>query len=186
MRVAVVHDWLTGMRGGERVLEGLLDLFPSAEIFTLLHVPGSVSPWIEARPIHTSGLSALPGAARWYRYALPVLPRLIERFDLRGFDLVISSSHCVAKGARAPAGVPHVCYCHTPMRYVWDEYDAYFGRGRAPPHVRAVMRLAAPRLRAWDRRSAGRVTAFVANSRNVGARIRRHYGRDAAVVYPPV
>jgi glycosyltransferase involved in cell wall biosynthesis len=186
MRVAVVHDWITGMRGGERVLEALLLLFPRAELFTLVHVPGSVPPSIEARPVHVPALGRTRLAARYYRHGLPFMPALVERFDLAGFDLVISSSHCVAKGVRPPPGVPHLCYCHTPMRYVWDQYDAYFGAGRASLPVRAAMLLAAPGLRRWDRGSAGRVTAFVANSRHVRDRIRRHYGREAEVVYPPV
>lgn len=186
MRVALIHDWLTGMRGGERVLEAFIDLFPSCEIFTLVHVPGRVSPKIEARPIHTSLIDALPGAHRHYRYYLPLFPRAIERFDLRGHDLVISVSHCVAKGVRVPAGVPHLSYCLTPMRYVWDLYDLYFGPGRGNPLVRAAMKAAAPRLRRWDVQTAGRVTRFVAISRHVEERIRRIYGRDADVVYPPV
>jgi glycosyltransferase involved in cell wall biosynthesis len=186
MRVALVHDWLTGMRGGERVLEGLLELFPDAEIFTLVHAPGTVSARIEARPIHVPPGGRLRLATRHYRYALPLLPALVERFDLRAFDLVISSSHCVAKGVRPPAGTPHLCYCHTPMRYVWDQYDAYFGRGRATVPVRAAMGALAPRLRDWDRTSAVRVTSFVANSRHVRERIRRCYEREAAVVHPPV
>ena len=185
-RTALVHDWLTGMRGGERVLEALIALLPGAEIFTLLHVPGSVSATIEARPIHTSLLDRLPMARRTYRYALPLMPRAVEGFDLAGFDLVVSSSHCVAKGARAPVGVPHVCYCHTPMRYVWDQYEAYFGPGRASPPVRRAMAALAPRLRAWDRSSAAGVGTFVANSEHVRGRIRRFYGRDAHVVHPPV
>lgn len=186
MRVALVHDWLTGMRGGEAVLEGLLEIFPDAEIFTLVHVPGSVSPRIEARPVHASFVDRLPGAARWYRYYLPLFPAAAEAMDLRGFDLVVSSSHCVAKGVRPPAGVPHLCYCHTPMRYVWDQYREYFGPGRAGPAVRAAMWALAPALRAWDVRSSSRVTRFVANSRHVRGRIASAYGRDASVVHPPV
>lgn len=186
MRVALVHDWLTGMRGGERVLEALIELFPDSDVFTLVHVPGSVSERIESRPIHASRLNTLPLSRRFFRWALPVLPSLVETFDLRGYDLVVSSSHCVAKGARAPAGVPHVCYCHTPMRYVWDQYDAYFGAGRARPPVRLAIRALAPRLRAWDRASARRVTTFVANSAHVRHRIRTCWNRDAIVVHPPV
>ncbi|GMV05521.1 MAG: putative glycosyl transferase [Gemmatimonadota bacterium] len=186
MRVALVHDWLTGMRGGEAVLEGLLELFPDAEIFTLLHARGSVSPRIEERPVHASLLDRVPGVARWYRYALPLFPRAVESLDLSGFDLVVSSSHCVAKGVRPPPGVPHLCYCHTPMRYVWDQYDAYFGPGRASTPVRAAMAMLAPRLRAWDVRTAARVTRFVANSHHVRRRIAETYGRDASVVHPPV
>ena len=186
MRVAIVHDWLTGMRGGERVLDALLDLHPDAEIFTLLHVPGSVSHRIEARPIHTTFVQSVPFVGRHYRRLLPLFPRAVESLDVRGFDLVLSSSHCVAKGVRVPTGVPHVCYSHTPMRYVWDQQEAYFGRGRAGPAVRVAMSVAAPRLRAWDVRTAAGVDHFVANSRHVRDRIRRYYRRDAAVVHPPV
>jgi glycosyltransferase involved in cell wall biosynthesis len=186
MRVALVHDWLTGMRGGERVLEELIRLFPDAEIFTLVHQPGSVSRAIEGRPIHTSLLDRMPLGRSRYRWFLPLMPRAVAAFDLRGFDLVVSSSHCVAKGAPVPAGVPHLCYCHTPMRYVWDQYDAYWGAGRAPAVARAAMRLAAPGLRRWDVVSSNRVTRFVANSDFVRERIERYYGRDAAVVHPPV
>jgi len=186
MRVALVHDWLTGMRGGERVLEALIALYPDSDIFTLVHVPGSVSARIEERPIRVSALDGIPGSARFYRHALPLMPRLIERFDLSGYDLVVSSSHCVAKGAIAPAGVPHVCYCHTPMRYAWDQYDAYFGADRASAPVRLAMRAVAPQLRKWDVASAGRADGIVANSYHVRTRIRNCWGRDSTVVYPPV
>lgn len=182
----MVHDWLTGMRGGERVLHELLELLPDAEIFTLVHRPGSGSSRIEARPIHTSFLDRLPFARARYPHLLPLMPWAVGRFDLRGFDLVVSSSHCVAKGVPVPDGVPHLCYCHTPMRYVWDQYDAYWAPGRASAPVRAAMAMVAPRLRAWDVRTAGGVDRFVANSRFVAGRIRRHYGRSATVVHPPV
>jgi glycosyltransferase involved in cell wall biosynthesis len=185
MRVALVHDWLTGMRGGEKVLEALLELLPSAEIFTLLHVRGSVSAAIEARRVHTSFVQRLPGAARHYRRYLPLFPAAIERLDLSGHDLVVSCSHCVAKGA-LPRGAPHLSYCNTPMRYVWDQFDAYFGAGRAGPLTRLAASAAAPALRRWDQGSAGRVDRFVANSEHVRARIRRFYGRDASVIHPPV
>lgn len=186
MRVALAHDWLTGMRGGERVLEAMVDLYPDAEIHTLLHVPGSVSPKIEARPIHTSFLQRVPGARTRYRWLLPLFPAAAERLRPGPVDLLISSSHCVAKGVRAPAGTPHLCYCHTPMRYVWDLYDEYFGPGRAGPLVRAVAPALAARLRRWDVESAGRVDAFLANSEHIAERIRRCWGRDAEVVHPPV
>jgi hypothetical protein len=120
MRVALVHDWLTGMRGGERCLEAFCELFPEADLFTLVHVPGSVSPVVERRRITTSFIQRLPGAAAGYRRYLPLFPAAIRRFDLRGYDLVLSSSHAVAKSVPVPAGTLHVCYCFTPMRYVWD------------------------------------------------------------------
>ena len=185
MRVALIHDWLTGMRGGERCLEVFCELFPDADLFTLLHVPGSVSPVIERHRIVTSFVQRLPWAARRYRYYLPLFPAAVEAFDLRGYDLVLSSSHCVAKGARPAAGGTHVSYCLTPMRYVWDLYDDYFG-DRASPLVRAAMPPIAARLRRWDRRSSARVGRFVAISRHVAARIARCYDRTADVVYPPV
>ena len=139
MRVALVHDWLTGMRGGEKALERLCEVFPEAELFTLLHVPGSVSPLIERRPVHTAFTQHLPFVRRAYRHYLPIFPAAIERFDFHGLYRVVSCSHCVAKSAIVPAGIPHLCYCLTPMRYAWDQFDAYFGperigarRGAAP------------------------------------------------------
>ena len=186
MRVAVVHDWLTGMRGGERVLEAILAIVGDADIFTLLYVPGSVSEAIEAHTIHTSFIDRIPFAETRYRHLLPLFPAAIERFDLRGYDLIVSSSHCVAKGVITPAGVPHLCYCHTPMRYVWDQYDTYFAPGRASAPVRAGMHVAAARLRRWDVRTAKRPTTIVANSAHVRARVQMYWQRDANVVYPPV
>jgi glycosyltransferase involved in cell wall biosynthesis len=173
------------MRGGERCLEVFCELFPDADLFTLLHVPGSVSPLIEGRRIVTSFVQRLPAVATRYRYYLPLFPRAVESFDLRGYDLVLSSSHCVAKGARPAPGVPHVSYCFTPMRYVWDLYDDYFGRG-AGHLTRLLMPPLAARLRRWDRESSARVGRFAAISRHVAARIERDYGRTAEVIHPPV
>ncbi|HZX42850.1 MAG TPA: glycosyltransferase family 4 protein, partial [Myxococcaceae bacterium] len=150
MRVALVHDWLTGRRGGELVLAQLVRLFPDSEIFTLLHVPGSVGEDVESRPIHTSPLQQLPGIAHHYRAALPLMPAALRFLDTRGFDLVISSSHCVAKGARVPPGTPHLAYVHSPMRYMWDQFDAYFGPGRAGLPVRLAAAAVRPALQAWD------------------------------------
>jgi len=186
MRVAIVHDWLTGMRGGEKVLEVLCDLWPDADLYTLLHVPGSVSPAIERRRIHTSFLQNLPGAAVRYRHYLPFFPLASRALRPRDCDLVFSTSHCVAKAAVAPPGAVHLSYVHTPMRYVWDMYDDYFGPGRAGLPVRAAMRLLRPWLRWWDARTAPRVDHFIANSEHVRERIQRHYGRDATVIHPPV
>ena len=186
VRVALVHDWLTSMRGGEKVLEALLELFPRADLFTLLHVRGSVSEAIEARRVHTSFVQHLPASARRYRAYLPLFPRAIESFDLTDYDLVVSSSHCVAKGVIPPPGVPHVSYCHTPMRYLWDQKDSYLAPGRAHPLTRAAAPLLINHLRRWDRDSAARVDHFVANSDHVRERIRRYWGRAAAVVHPPV
>ncbi len=184
LRVALVHDWLTGMRGGEKVLETIAGLFPGAPIFTLLHLRGSVSPALEAHPIETSFLQRVPGIGRRYRSFLPLFPAAIEDLDLAGFDLVISSSHCVAKGVIPPPGAVHVCYCHTPMRYAWDQEHVYFPRRRGL--VARLRSLALSRLRTWDAASAPRVDHFLANSSFVAERIRRYYGREAEVLAPPV
>jgi glycosyltransferase involved in cell wall biosynthesis len=186
IRVALVHDWLTGRRGGELVLAQLVRLFPGSEIFTLLHVPGSVGPDVESRPIHTSPLQRVPGVAHRYRTLLPLMPVALRRLDLRGFDLVVSSSHCVAKGARVPPGVPHLAYVHSPMRYMWDQFDAYFGPGRASLPVRLAAAASRPALQAWDRRTAADPDALVANSQHVARRIARFWGREAEVIHPPV
>ena len=180
-RVAVIHDWLTGMRGGEQVLEGILDLVPNAEIFTLFHFPGAVSQKIESHRIHTSRLQRLARRVHDYRTLLPLFPRAVRQWDFRGFDVVISSSHCVAKGVNAQ-GKPHVCYCHTPMRYIWDRFDDYFPWSK--PVSRLAMSALAPWLRHWDVATAAGVTGFAANSTFVQQRIREHYRRDSTVVHP--
>ncbi len=185
VRAVLVHDWLTGMRGGEKVLEAFCRLLPGAPIFTLLHLPGTVSGRIESHPIRTSFLQHMPLVGRFYRHYLPLFPRAVESFRLPGVDLVLSSSHCVAKGVEVPAGAVHVSYVHTPMRYVWDLYDAYFGSGRGGT-ARLVMPWLRPLLQRWDVRTAARVDHFVANSAHVAARIRRHYRRRAVVIHPPV
>jgi glycosyltransferase involved in cell wall biosynthesis len=182
LRVVLVHDWLTGIRGGEKVLEVLCRRWPAAPLYTLLHRAGSVGPAIADRDVRTSVLQRLPGVHRYYRYLLPVMPWAVG-WRLPDCDVVVSSSHCVAKGVRPPDGVPHVCYCHTPMRYAWHLRDSYF-RGHALKR-RAVDALLG-RLRDWDRRTAGRVTHFVANSEVVRRRIAECYGRDSTVIYPPV
>ena len=182
--VALVHDWLTGMRGGEKVLEEIAALFPGSPIYTLFHFAGSVSPALEAHPIHRSFLQRAPGARRHYRRYLPLFPAAIEDFDLSAHRLVVSTSHSVAKGAVPAPDALHVCYCHSPMRYAWDQEHAYFPRRRG---VAARLRsLALSRLRTWDVCSAARVDAFVANSRFVAHRIERYYRRDATVIAPPV
>jgi glycosyltransferase involved in cell wall biosynthesis len=184
LRTAVVHDWLNGMRGGEKVLEAILPLVPDPTIFTLFHVPGSVSPAIERHPIRASYLNRLPFARRHYRHYLPLFPSAVESFDLSGFDLVVSSSHCVAKGAIAPPGAPHLCYCHTPVRYAYEQFDLYFPAGRT--RFRTLKSAAIARLRAWDVATASRPTRYLANSSAVAERIARHYGRPATVCHPPV
>ncbi|MBK8230290.1 MAG: glycosyltransferase [Candidatus Eisenbacteria bacterium] len=184
MKVALVQDWLTGMRGGEKVFERFCRRFPEAPIYTLVHVPGSVSGAIESHPIHASFVQGLPGAQKRYQRYLPLFPAAIERFDLRGYDLVLSSSHCAAKGVIVHPGTRHLCYCHTPMRYVWSSYEEYFGSGRVSGLAARVLPFVASYLRQWDQLSASRVDSFAANSAHVARRIRRYYGRDARVIHP--
>lgn len=183
VRVALVHDWLTGMRGGERVLSHVCRMFPGADLYTLIRVPGVTDEHIERMPIRASWMSKLPGVKRYYRHLLPLMPWTVGRFDLSEYELTISLSHCVAKGFRRDPAATHVCYCFTPMRYVWEQVGDDAGRGGlAAMGLRALK----PWLRAWDLKSAGNVTAFAANSANTAARVRRCYGREAEVVYSPV
>jgi glycosyltransferase involved in cell wall biosynthesis len=171
------------MRGGERCLEVFCELFPDAPVFTLLHVPGSVSPSIERRRIVTSFVQRLPAAATRYRHYLPLFPAAVRGLSLRGYDLVLSLSHCVAKAVRVPAGALHLCYCFTPMRYAWDLEDDY--ARSAGWLTRMALPPVAAALRRWDRRTGG-VDEFVAISRHIAERIHRVYGRGAEVIHPPV
>lgn len=174
------------MRGGEAVLEAMLELLPRAELLTLLHVPGSVSPKISSRVHGTSWLQRVPGADRRYRHFLPAMPAAIESLDVSGYDLIVSSSHCVAKGVRKRSDAVHLSYVHAPMRYIWDRFDEYFGPGQASPVVRLAARALRPALQAWDRRVSqpARVDRLVSNSRFISDRIRDAYGRDSVCVYP--
>ncbi len=182
LRVALVHDWLTGMRGGEKVLQEIASRFPDSPIFTLFHLPGSVSDALESHPIYTSSLQRAPLLARHYRSYLPLFPGAIERFDLSSFDLVVSSSHCVAKGVKTTG--PHLCYCHTPVRYAWDQMETYFPKSSGP--IGMVRSHLLKRLRRWDQRTADRVHRYVANSHFVAGRIKRYYDREATVIAPPI
>ncbi len=184
-RVVLVHDWLTGMRGGEKCLEPACRRWPDAPLFALLHQPGTVSEPIERLRPQTTRLNRLPGVGRYYRYLLPAMP-LAARWPIPDCDAVLSFSHCVAKAAAPPPGVPHVSYCFTPMRYAWHQRAAYFRRGRLGRAKAAAAELLLARLRAWDRRTADRVTHFVAISETIRRRIRECYGRESVVIYPPV
>ena len=185
-RVAIVHEWFTSMRGGEKCVEALCEVFPDATLFALLHNKGSVSPVIERMPIRTSWIQHLPFAAKHYRHYLPLFPAAVRSFNMRGFDLVISSHHCVAKGVATDPQTLHVCYCYTPMRYIWTQYDEYFGPQRSGLLTRMGMRLAVKSLRAWDVRTAVHPHHFIAISENVRQRIQAIYGRSSDVIYPPV
>lgn len=182
----LVHDWLTGFRGGEQVLLSLARLFPEAPIYTLLHVKGSLPEELESRTIRTTFIGKLPFARRLYRHYLPLFPLAARTLNVRGFDRVISSSHCVAKGVIPGPQARHICYCHTPMRYVWDRFDDYFGPERMGRVGSAGLSAMASRLRSWDASTAHRVHQYIANSETVAGRIRRFYERDATVIEPPV
>ncbi|HYH63100.1 MAG TPA: glycosyltransferase, partial [Urbifossiella sp.] len=185
-RVVLVHDWLTGLRGGEKCLEPLARRWPDARLLTLLHKRGSVPPDIERLRITPSRLNRLPRVDRYYRYLLPLMP-FAAGWNVTDADLVVSLSHCVAKSARPPAGVPHVCYCFTPMRYAWHMQGSYFrATGLAGKLKAAAVGALMGRIRDWDRRTADRVTHFVAISKTVRDRIRECYDRDSVVIYPPV
>lgn len=185
-RVALVHDWLTGMRGGEKVLEAVCELYPHASLFTLVHVPGSVSPAIERLAPRSSVLSSLPGIGRIYRQLLPLFPAVIEQFDLDEYDLVISTSHCAAKSVVRTGRARHVCYCFTPMRYVWDHRNAYFGPERLGAIGSGAIWPVLAWLARWDAGTSHRVDRYLADSQHVARRIRRYYNRKSAVIYPPV
>ena len=181
--VILAHDWLTGMRGGERVLEILCRAFPQAPIYTLLHNPSAVSATINSHQVKTSWLQNVPGIFKYYRNFLPLFPSAIESLRPGSANLVISTSHCVAKGLMAPPGARHLCYCFTPMRYAWVFYEEYFGNN---PLKKAVLAPLLRRLRQWDKNSSARVDYFATLSKHVRKRIKDFYGRDAEVVYPPV
>lgn len=186
LKVALIHDWLTGMRGGEKVLEVFCDMFPDSAIFTLLHEPGRVSPEIEKHQIYTSFIDKLPFKSRKYRNYLPLFPTAIELFNLKGYELILSSSHCIAKGVITPPDALHVSYIHTPMRYVWDMYHEYFGEDRLGIVGKRLIPLFANYLRMWDASSSSRVDRFIANSGHVARRINKFYGRESTVIHPPV
>jgi glycosyltransferase involved in cell wall biosynthesis len=184
--VALVHDWLTGMRGGEYVLEAIAELFPAAQIHTLLHVPGAITGPLLEHPIHTSPLQRAPFAKSRYRHYLPLMPTFAAALDVANADLVISSSHCVAKGVRKGTSAVHVSYVHAPMRYMWDRFDDYFGQGRASLPVRIAARLTRGYLQRWDRAvsQSPHVDHIVANSHFIARQITQAYGRTASVVHP--
>jgi glycosyltransferase involved in cell wall biosynthesis len=184
LRVAIVHYWLVGMRGGEKVLESLLRMFPQADIFTQANDPAKVSDLIRSKNVYTTSVARMPFSTRLYQNYLSMMPRALEELDLTAYDLVLSSEAGPAKGIIPAPDALHVCYCHSPMRYLWDQYHVY--KSEAGPMKRAVMPRMVHKLRQWDVTSASRVDAFVANSTHVQARIEKFWRRDATVVHPPV
>ena len=183
-RIALICDWLTAMRGGERCLEAICDIYPDANIFTLVHIPNSVSKIIESHKIYTSYVQRLPGDIKNFRKYLPIFPYAIRQFDLNGYDVILSFSHCVAKSVKVPEGTPHICYCHTPMRYAWHMRSEYLSKFNGLKKWGADFLL--NRLKNWDRKSSSGVTHFIANSKNIQNRIKQAYDRDSIIIYPPV
>lgn len=177
-RVALIHDWLVSYRGGEKVLEAIAELFPTVDIYTLFYKPGTIGSKLEKYPIRTSFLNKLPGSSKYYRYLLPLMPLAVERWDLRDYDLVISSSSCVAKGIIPGPRTRHICYCLTTMRYAWDQYSHYFGGHPTEAFIYPWVHY----LRMWDVTSSARVDEFIADSNFVADRIRKYYRRDANVI----
>lgn len=184
MRIAVVHHWFVTRGGGERVAECIASLFPDAEIFTLLKCPKGIPGEIQGREIHSSFLQKIPFATDYHRHMMPLYPAATEQLNLRGFDLVISSDSGPIKGVKLDEGAIHVCYCHSPMRYLYDGYEAY--RKQMGFLTRTAFSAAAGRLREWDIAAARRVTHFIANSKYVADRIKRVYGRSSEVIHPPI
>jgi glycosyltransferase involved in cell wall biosynthesis len=186
VKIALIHDWLTGMRGGERALLAFCELFPDADLFTLVQVPGATDPIIERRRVRTSPIHHLPLAGRLYRHYLPLFPIAIEQFDLDGYDLVLSTSHCAAKSVVVTGRTRHLCYCLTPMRYAWDQFDAYFGPERIGATGSRLMRPVLAAMARWDRDTEHRVHRYLAISQYVARRISLYYNRRSTIVYPPV
>ncbi|MCK9615218.1 MAG: glycosyltransferase [Candidatus Omnitrophica bacterium] len=184
MRIAIVHDWLIGMRGGEKCLEVFCELFPQADIFTLLYDGSSVSPVISCMPVKASFIQHFPFAFKKYRNYLPFFPSAIESFNLTGYDFILSSSHSVAKGAKKPKNAFHLCYCYTPMRYVWSFFEQYFGS--YPFFKKKIVGYVTKNLKKWDLKTLDRVDEFVAISKTIQKRINDIYKRSSRVIYPPV
>lgn len=184
MRVVLLHDWLTGFRGGERVLEAFCEIFPHAPIYTMFFQKGSTSSLIDQKTIYTSYLNKIPNVHKFYRKLLPLYPHAINSFKIEdNFDLVLSSSHCVIKGLKKPNGSVHISYIHSPMRYMYDQYDNYFG-ANAPGYQRAGAKVFKKYITNWDLRSNMNVDYMIANSNFVNRRISKYYGRDSKVIHP--
>lgn len=183
-KVAIIHDWLSGMRGGEKVLEVMLEVFPDADIYTLFLEGKNISEKILAHKIFVSPLNKYSFIRKRYKHFLPLFPSTIENFNLTGYDLVISSSHCVAKGIIPGPEALHVSYIHSPMRYIWDQYYSYFGNTKGIK--KSFIKRQVSKLKVWDVAASSRVDHFIANSNFVRKRIWKYYRREAAVIHPPV
>ena len=185
-KVALVHDWLIGMRGGEKCLEVICELFPQADLYTLVYQKGELSKIIESMNIKTSLIQKLPFGLKRYRHYLPLFPFAIEKFDFRRYDLIISSSHCVAKGIRKNDSTYHISYVHAPMRYVWDQFGTYFKQSRTAWYTKLGAKLMRPYLQSWDIKTSKNVNTLLCNSYNVQKKILNYYKMESQVIYPPV
>jgi len=186
-RVAIVHDWLVAMRGGEKVLEAICEIYPDADLYTIYCLRDKISRQLSRMRIKTSFIQRLVFSSKQdFRFYLPLFPLAAESFDMRNYDLIISTSHCVAKGVIPGPKAPHICYCHTPMRYAWDFEDDYFGRMKSIGATKGLIVLLMNYLRKWDNAASSRVNEFIANSQNTANRIKRYYGRESTIIYPPV
>lgn len=184
LRVAIIHYWFVGRAGGERVVEALAEVFPQADLYALVADRASLAPALQSRNLKTSFLQRVPGAKKFHRHFLLLQPFALEQFDLRDYDLIISSESGPAKGVITSSKTCHVCYCHSPMRYIWELYPEYRrGMGKV---VGPIFALTSHYMRLWDYATAGRVDYFVANSNFIASRIRKYYGRESHVIYPPV
>jgi len=186
MKVALIHDHLAQDGGAEKVLKVLAEMFPEAPIYTLLYEPDNVNKYFKGRQIETSIIQKLPGGVRHYQWYLVFMPLAVEFFDLRGYDLVISDTSSFAKGVITLPDTLHVCYCHTPTRYLWSDTHEYINELKYNKFIKKIIALLLTRLRAWDKLAADRVDYFIANSKTVQKRIRKYYRRESEVIYPPV
>ena len=186
MRIALIHYWLYGMRGGEKVIAEILKLFPNADIYTHLYVPENLDPSITEHKITKTFINSLPLSKKYYQAYLPLMPWALNKLDLKNYDLIISSESGPAKGVNKHKDACHICYCHTPMRYIWDQFDQYFGKGKSSWLTEKMMKLIRPWLQRWDVNTSRKVNNFIANSRHVQKRIKKYYGKEATVIHPPV
>jgi len=186
MKVALIHDHLAQDGGAEKVLKVLAEMFPEAPIYTLLYEPDNVNKYFKGRQIETSIIQKLPGGVRHYQWYLVFMPLAVEFFDLRGYDLVISDTSSFAKGVITSPDTLHICYCHTPTRYLWSDTHQYINELRYNKWFKKIISLVLTRIRLWDRAASDRVDLYIANSRTVKKRITKYYRRDSTVIYPPV
>ncbi len=186
MKVALIHDHLAQDGGAEKVLKVLAEMFPQAPIFTLLCEKKNVDKYYKNRQIQTSIIQKLPGGVTHYQWYMPFMPMAVEFFDLSGYDLVISDASAFAKGVITSTKTLHICYCHTPTRYIWDYTHQYINELRYNKYFKKVISLILNYIRIWDKIAADRPDVYIANSRTVQARIKKYYRRDSSVIYPPV